>query len=753
MLRKLRQLFKPEVTLPILPSADESFRQARDLQESGRLEAAAEALRHILESHPDHWESLNALAAITLQNDQLEEAVTLYDTAISQKPTYAEPYYKRANASNRLGRLEVALADYDRAIALDPSHARALCNRGAVLDRLGRREEALDSYDRAISLDPQDFLAHYNRASVLKELNRLEEALASYDNAVHLKADFAAAYINRGNVLAELQRPDAAIASYDRAIALAPIHAEAYHGRGLALHALQHFDQAIAEYRKAIEIMPTHAEAHHGLGHSLASLKQFEPAILSFDQALTLAVGTKFLFGTCRATRMQVCQWNGLTSDLDSIRQGVQDGKSVCNPLALAALIDSPALLRAAAQIWTRDESPPSCELGAITARPPSAKIRIGYFSSDFRAHPVALLTAGLFERHDRSRFEVIAFAFGPKATDTMQARLMKAFDRFIDVRGRSDLEVAALARELGIDIAVDLNGITLHCRSKIFALRAAPIQINYLGYPGTMGAGYMDYLIADRNVIPPTHREHYAEKIIYLPDSFIPFDSSQAIAVKTFTRDELGLPRQGFVFCCFNNTHKITPQIFDSWMKILMRTEASVLWLSQANSMAAENLRKEATHRGVDPRRLIFAERWPSLSEHLARLRVADLFLDTLPYNAHATALDALWAGVPLLTCEGEGFAGRVAASLLRTIGLPQLITSSISQYEDAATELAADPGRLSGIRQQLALNRSTTALFDTERYTKNLEASYQMIYDRYHSGGAPQHINEAPANQEFLA
>jgi predicted O-linked N-acetylglucosamine transferase (SPINDLY family) len=750
MLRKLRHLFKPEVTVPIPTSADEPFRQANDLQQRGRLDAAAEALRRILESHPNHWESLNALAAITLQNDQLEEAVVLYDAVIGQKPTCAEPYYKRANASNRLGRSENALADYDRAIALDPSHARALCNRGVVLERLGRREEALDSYDRAISRDPADFLTHYNRASVLKELKRFDEALASYDEAVHLKADFAAAHINRGNVLAELQRPEAAIASFDRAIALAPVHAEAFHGRALVLHAMQSFDQAIAEYRKAIELVQTHAEAHHGLGHSLASLKQFEPAILSFDRALTLATETKFLFGTCRATRMQVCQWDGLPSDLDSIRQGVEVGKPVCNPLALAALVDSPALHRAAAQIWTREESPPNAELGAITARRPSAKIRVGYFSSDFRAHPVALLAAGLFERHDRLRFEVTAFAFGPEANDAIQARLMKAFDRFIDVRRRSDLEVAALARELGIDIAVDLNGITLHCRSKIFALRAAPIQVNYLGYPGTMGAGYMDYLIADRNVIPRTHQAHYVEKIIYLPDSFIPFDSNHAIADKTFTREELRLPRQGFVFCCFNNTHKITPPIFDSWMKILTRTEASVLWLSQANSMAAANLRKEAARRGVDPQRLIFAERWTSLPEHLARLRAADLFLDTLPYNAHATALDALWAGVPLLTCEGQGFAGRVAASLLRTIGLPQLITTSISQYEDVATELASDRGRLSGIRQQLARSRLTTALFDTERYTKNLEAAYQMIYERYRLGGAPQHVNETLAIQE---
>ena len=301
-------------------------------------------------------------------------------------------------------------------------------------------------------------------------------------------------------------------------------------------------------------------------------------------------------------------------------------------------------------------------------------------------------------------------------------------------------------AREIGIDIAVDLNGITEHCRSKIFALRAAPIQVNYLGYPGTMGAGYMDYLIGDRTVIPRTHQMHYAEKIIYLPDSFIPFDSGYAIADKTFTREELGLPREVRVLLLQQHAQDHTRHIrqLDEDLDA-NRDECVVAITGQFHSRRKSA--KEAARRGVDPERLIFAERWASLPEHLARVRAADLFLDTLPYNAHATALDALWAGLPLLTCEGQGFAGRVAASLLRTIGLPQLITSSISQYEDLAIALAADPGRLSGIRQQLAQNRSTTALFDTERYTKNLEAAYQQIHERYHSGVAPNHINEPVA------
>ena len=327
-----------------------------------------------------------------------------------------------------------------------------------------------------------------------------------------------------------------------------------------------------------------------------------------------------------------------------------------------------------------------------------------------------------------------------------MRARLRKAFDRFIDVREHSDVEVARLAREMQIDIAVDLTGITAHCRAKIFALRAAPIQINYLGYPGTMGARYMDYLIADRIVVPPEQRTHYAENIIYLPNSFLPFDSSCIIADKVFTREELGLPPHAFVFCCFNNTSKFTSTIFDSWMRLLSRVGGSVLWLAPANAAAEKNLRREASRRGVDPHRLDFAAHLPSWAEHLARLRAADLFLDTFPYNAHATALDAISAGLPLLTCAGQGFASRVAASLLRCAGVPALITYSVSQYEDAARDLAINPERLLQLRAALAQNRPTTPLFDTERYTRNLEIVYEKIYERHHSGAEPRDIEVRP-------
>jgi predicted O-linked N-acetylglucosamine transferase (SPINDLY family) len=772
MLSRIQDLFRPKakpgatlpeaapIVAPIArpdpnphPSSDPLFDEAQSLQQQGRL----------------------------------EKAVELYDVLIDRTPDRAELYYKRANALNGLGRPEAALDDYDRAITRNPTYTYAFCNRGSVLERLGRREEALASYDRAIVLDPKDFLTHYNRGSVLKDLERLEEALTSYETAIACNGEYAEAYVNRGIVLQQLRRHEAAIESFDRAIALKPVIAEAFQGRGVSLYALKRLKQALLDYNSAIslkpdvaglylnrgnllsellrhdlaaadflkvtELDPENVEGYHSLGSALVSLKNLEPAVASFDKAIALYPSGKFLIGTRRAAKMQLCRWEGLSDDLDLIEKGVSAEERLCNPLTLAALLDSPGLQRRAAQIWVQDQILDASDLkdsmrriadpSPITVSPSrSTKIRIGYFSADFRAHPVGFLTAGLFERHDRSRFEVTAFAFGPETNDAMAARIARAFDRCIDVRQKTDLEVVEMARDLKIDIAIDLHGFSEYCRTKIFALRAAPVQINFVGYPGTMGAGFMDYLIADGTIVPRALQAHYNEKIVYMPDCFLPFDSSYAIAQKTFSREELGLPSAGFVFCCFNGSHKITPEVFDRWMRILSRVEGSVLWLSKTLAAAAENLRKEALRRGVDDRRLIFAERMASLPEHLARVRAADLFLDTFPYNAHATALDALWAGVPLLTYPGESFASRVAASLLRTVGLPELIAASPSDYEAQAQALAADPVRLGRLRQALA--QRSSPLFDTERYTRALEAAYRTIYDRHQNGEAPAHINE---------
>jgi predicted O-linked N-acetylglucosamine transferase (SPINDLY family) len=362
------------------------------------------------------------------------------------------------------------------------------------------------------------------------------------------------------------------------------------------------------------------------------------------------------------------------------------------------------------------------------------------------RDHAVSLLAAGLFERHDRNRFETIAISLGPATPSAMRMRLEAAFDRFIDARGLDDVEVARLVRDLEIEIAVDLNGNTEGARPAVFARRPAPVQVNYLGYAGTMGTSHWDYIVADRFVIPEDSRHAYVEQVVELPDSFMVNDDRREISERVRSRAEEGLPENGLVFCCFNNAYKITPDVFDIWMLLLRRIEGSVLWLSSLHAAGAANLRREAETRGVAADRLVFAPKVAHNEDHLARIRLADLFLDTLHYNAHVTAADALWAGVPVLTCSGASFASRVAGSLLGAVGLPELITASRSDYEMLALRLARDPEMLSSLRQRLARNRASFPLFDTARFTRHLEAAYTTMWERSQRGEPPRGFAVAP-------
>ncbi len=683
----------------------ETFQLAQSLQAQGRLDQAAAAFRSILETHPYHWEALKAVAAIAVQNGAIEAAIAIYDGAIARESAHAEAYYKRANALNALGRWEAALADLDRAIALEPAYASAHCNRGVVLERLKRLDAAVASYDRAVALNPGDFLAYYNRGTALKELKRHAEALTSYDRAIELKSDYAEAYINRGNVLQELERHEAAIESYDRAIEITPIFPEAYQARGASL------------------------------GH----LKRFQAAIASYDQAMAIKPDYKFILGMRLNARMQICDWDDLASDIERLADELKARSAVCSPFSTLALLNSAELQQIAAQIWVKEQCPPRDSLAVIAPPTRHDRIRIGYFSADFfRTHPVTLLTAGLFERHDRSRFEITAFAFGRGASDAMGTRIAAAFDTFIDVRDRSDIEIATLARKIGIDIAVDLGGFTEYSRPGIFALRAAPIQVNYLGYPGTMGADYMDYLIADRFLVPATHRAYYSENIVWLPDSFQPNDDRRAIPVPDRPPTEHGLPAGAFVFCCFNDNSKFKPDCFDAWTRILAAVPGSVLWLLATSRTAEDNLRREASQRGLDERRLIFAGR-VSYTDYLARYARADLFLDSMPFNGGATASDAIFTGLPLLTCAGDSLASRMAGSILTTLGLSELVTTTLEDYERVAIRLAGDPEHLSVLRGRLLELRAKHAFFDTDRYRQHLEAAYLTMWKRHAAGLAP--------------
>ena len=643
------------------------------------------------------------------------------------------------------GKLDEALASFDKALSLEPDDAGVYSNRGAVLKGLKRLDEALDSYDKALSLQPGSAVAHYNRGIALLDLRRPDEALASYDQALTLKPDMAEAHNNRGIALLQLRRLEEALASYDRALSLTSGYAEAHINRGNALKDLNRLDEALAGYDKALALNPRSAQACTNRAHTLKDLGRLDEALASFGNALSLDPDCDFLSGMYLHVRMLACDWNRFSEDVDRLEVDIAGSKRSTAPFPALSLFDKPELHRKAATVYRDAKFPKGTTPAVFPARSPGGKIRIGYYSADFHDHATAHLMAELFEAHSADRFELHGFSFGPDRKDGMRQRLSCAFDRFFDVREMSDRKGATMSRDLGIDIAVDLKGYTQDARPGIFAEGCAPIQVNYLGYPGTMGADYMDYVIADKTVIPVERQPDFTEKVVYLPHCYQPNDSKRRISGRVFTRQELGLPATGFVFCCFNNNYKILPGTFDGWMRILKAVEGSVLWLLADNPTAQKNLLQQAQARGVASDRLVFARRM-KLDEHLARHTLADLFIDTLPCNAHTTASDALWAGLPVLTLMGRSFASRVAASLLGAIGLPELVAPSQEAYEARAIALALDPAKMAELKKRLAANRTTTPLFDGNLFARHIEVAYERMHARHQAGLEPAAIEVQP-------
>jgi len=635
-----------------------------------------------------------------------------------------------------------ALASYEAAVRLQPAYVEAYNDRGLALQALGRHAEALASYSTALALRPNYPEACYNRANAHAMLGAFAAAAEDYRKAIESGLRRPEVYNNLALALGELGRAAEAVEHLHKALRLNPGYADAWHNLAEALCRLGRSDDALAGYDRALSLRADLTRAHVGRGQLLMQLRRPADALTSFEQAMRLDPNFPWLRGNWLGARLYTCEWADFDEELRRLAVEVEAGRQATAPLTSLSLLDSPPLQRLAAELWAPRAVAPSSPARVETPAS-GGRIRLGYFSADLRAHPVAALTAGMFEHHDRSRFEVFAFSFGPDTADEVRTRLRSAFEHLIDVTERSDEAIAELSRSLGIDVAIDMQGYTEHQRPGIFARRAAPVQALLLGYAGTLGAPYIDYLIADRFVVPAESRSDYAEKIVWLPDSFQPNDRSRPIAERRFSRAELGLPEAAFVFCCFNTTYKIQPAVFGCWMRILQQVPQSVLWLSQAGERAESNLRAEAQRRGIDATRLIFAPKMPRIEDHLARYRAADLFLDTLPYGAHATASDALWAGLPLLTIRGRAFSARVGASVLATLGLEELITASLPAYERLAVALGTDPARLEHLRTRLAEARLSKPLFDTAGYTRSIEAAYQAMLERSRNGLPPEHLD----------
>jgi protein O-GlcNAc transferase len=728
-----------ERALAIKPDYAETMEnRGTALQALGRSEEALASFEQALAIKPNQAQTLNNRGNVLQALGRHKEAVASYERALAVNPGYADALNNRGVALGWLKLHQEALASFDAALAIKPGYAEALNNRGTPLKALGRPGEALASYERALAIKPDYPEALNNRGAALQALGRHEEALAGYDRALAIKPDYAEAINNRGTALQALRSHEAALASFDAALAIKPDYADALNNRGLALQELKRHGEALADYGRALAIKPDYAEALYNRSNVLRALNRYEDAIEDFKRLLQIKPDFAYLKGKLLYSQMHCCIWDKFAADAARLVADVQDGKPCATPFELVAVSQSPADLLRCSQILVRDKFPPAPSPVWRGERYRHDKIRVAYLSADFRDHATAYLMAGLFELHDRKRFETIAISFGPDASGEMHTRLKKSFDHFPDLRGKSDRDVANMIRTLEADIAVDLKGFTTDARPGILALRPAPIQVNYLGFPGTMGADYIDYIIADRWIIPEEDQKYYTEKAVYLPDSYQVNDSKRRIAKQKPSRAKSGLPETGFVFCSFNNNYKITPFMFDIWMRLLHRVEGSVLWLLEGNAAAVRNLRREAEKRGVAPDRLVFAPRM-KLADHLARHRLADLFLDALPCNAHTTASDALWAGLPVLTCLGSTFAGRVAGSLLNAAGLPELIAHSLADYEALALRLAQDKKALAKIKTKLTRHRKTCPLFDTDRFRRHIEAAYVTMWERYQRGEPP--------------
>jgi protein O-GlcNAc transferase len=698
-------------------------------------ERALACFNRALELHPAYpvaWYNRgNALRDL----GRLQEALESYDRALSLRPNYALALTNRGNVLIQLNRIEEALVAFDRALELAPDFAEALKNRAGALLTLERTQECLQAYERLLQLTPGDADAHYCYGYALLKLQQYEAALGCFDQAIGLRPTFAEAHNNRGVALRELHRRLEALTSLDRALQLDPVSVEALNNRGNTLMELKRSGEALASYSKALSLKPDHPDALRNQAAVLQKLGRYDEAAASYRRVAELAPDYDYVTGVAFDCSLQRCDWREYGDATARILRDLEAGRRSDLPFPFLAVSHAARAQLECARIYAAScmqrPEPALCAGGYGHQR-----IRVAYVSGDLRDHVVAYLMSGVFERHDRERFETIAISLQPPEDSGMGRRLQAAFGRFIDVSGMGDREVSTLLHQLEVDIAVDLMGYTEGHRTAIFAPRPAPVQVNYLGFPGTMGSGVMDYILADEFVIPPASRQHYAEQVVYLPECFQANDDQRVMGAAP-TRAQVGLPQRGVVFCCFNSSYKLNPPMFDIWCRLLRSVPDSVLWLVGDGAVHA-NLQREAERRGVAADRLIMAGRLP-YAQHLGRLTLADLFLDTLPFNAGATASDALWVGVPVLTCLGEAFAGRMAGSLLRALGLPELITQSLEEYEERALQLARAPERLAALKQTLVAQRHSAPPFNTARFCRHLEAAYVRMWERAERGDAP--------------
>ena len=752
----------------------ETINQLINLFQKGELSTLIEKAQALLDQYPNAFAVWNILGAAYKRLNQYDNALKSYRRSISINPSYFYAHYNLGNILKEVGKLSEAIESFEKALFLKPDYAKAQNNKALTLHELGELDAASVAFNKLILLNPNFAEAHNNLGNVFQEQGLLEQAIEAYTTAISLNPDYSEAFNNLGNAFKERGEVEKAIEaykktlsikhsnydvtnnigislreygnledakkSYNKALTASPDHPEAHNNLGVVLHDQGRLKEAIEAYTKAIALNPDYAEAYNNLGTALIDLGKRKEAIEAYEKALSINAD----HATARSQKLHeqahIFDWESIEADRFLFPTlGITE--KFVTPFAFLSLEDDPARHLLRAQNYVKHKFPQKSAV--IPARPVQRpeRLRIGYFSADFHNFPGMYLMAGMLEQHDRSKFEIFAFSYGPKTNDEMQKRIIAAVDHFIDIQNMPTTAVRECALEHKLDIALHRNGHTKNGRTELFAERLAPIQINYLGYPGTLGTDFIDYIVADTIVIPEDKQKHYSEQIIYLPHTYQPNDNTRAISQKTFTRADMRLPDKSFVFCCFNKNYKISPKEFDIWMRLLGKVEGSVLWLLKSDQLAEKKLCLEAEKRGVNAERLIFADRLPQ-DEHLARHKLADLFLDTFNYNAHTTTSDALWAGLPIVTKLGKSFSARVAGSLLNSVGLQELITHSEAEYEELILRLSLQPETLSEIKKKLSANRLSYPLFDTQKYTKNIEQAYHLAYERYFNDQKPSTI-----------
>lgn len=711
------------------------FARGVELHSANLLEDALTTYDQALALDPNHAEALYRRGAVLWSLNRLGDALASTNKALSLRPRHLDALYNRGVMLRQMGLYDESLVSLRDVLAINPRHVDALINYAHVLQQLNRHEEAISSLQSALIVTPESVELLNSYGNTLQHNGRYREALSAFDRAIAISPRDASLRFNRANVLSALRRFDDAIKNYDRAIELNPHFVDAYNNRGAALKSVFRFEEALKNFETAIALKKDDPKAFLNAGGVLQDMQRHQEALGMFKSALAIAPAHPEAVGGLTASTQYLCDWACSEHLLHPLRKHIEEGRDAIAPFALLGICDEPEIQRRCGENHIRQSltrAPVPLWNGTIYKHD---RVRLVYLSPDFRRHPVAYHIAPLFERHDRSQFEVIAISIGPDDGSEIRARIERGVDKFCDARTHCDEDVARFLRHLEADIIVDLGGHTRHARSAILSYRPSPVQVNYLGYAATMGADFMDYVIGDRIVLPREYQPFFSEKIVHLPDCYHAVNSERPLENCKTARSEVGLPENGFVFCCFNSHWKINRDDFERWMRLLNAVPGSVLWLKATHDRVKENLSREARASGIDAHRLVFAAE-VKFAEHLARHQLADLFLDTNLFNGHTTAIDALWAGLPLVTLKARSFAGRVAASILNALGLSELATDNPEEFERLALHLARNRSVLESYRKRLMQNRADHPLFDMDGFRRNIEKAFKHMRERVAEG-----------------